>query len=121
VLLGLALAASPASAQVAGFSDVKGNEYYAAAVAWMADQEFTTGIGDTGTYQPHEPVTRAQLVTFLWRIEGEPGGYGPHGFVDTPEEGTWYSDAVRWAKAEGVTTGVWESNRFEPMEPVTRA
>lgn len=120
VALGLGLMATPASANVAGFSDIKGGEYYAAAVAWMRGAGLTTGVGGTNQYQPNGIVTRGQMVTFLWRLEGEPTGYPDDGFVDVAT-GAYYEKAVRWAKATKLTTGVGGTNRFAPNDPVTRA
>lgn len=119
-LIGLGITAAPASANVAGFSDVKGGEYYAAAVAWMQGQGLTTGVGGTGQYQPAGVVTRGQMVTFLWRLAGQPGGQPAHGFSDVPS-GAYYEKAVRWAKATGLTTGLGGTNRFAPNDPVSRA
>ena len=50
----------------AGFTDVPSGAYYAKAVAWAAENDVTTGIGD-GRFAPDDTCTRAQIVTFLWR------------------------------------------------------
>jgi hypothetical protein len=112
-------AASPAEARIAGFVDVRGSEYYAAAVAWMRGQGLTTGVGPD-RYHPIGTVDRAQMATFLWRLAGSPSESAPHGFRDVPT-GTYYEPAVRWLRARGLTTGVGGSDRFEPLRPVNRA
>src|SRR5690606_10734998 len=76
---------------------------------------------DGGTrFAPHGLITRAEVATFLWRVEGQPRVAAPHGFVDVPS-GSYYDAAVRWMKARRITTGVGASNRFEPARHVTRA
>lgn len=110
----------PADANVTGFSDVRGSEFYAAAVAWMSDTGLTTGVGGTGEYQPGGAITRAQMATFLWRLDGQPTGNPAHGFVDVPSA-AYYSEAVRWLRATGLTTGVGGSNAFAPDAVLTRA
>ncbi|RMH79389.1 MAG: S-layer homology domain-containing protein, partial [Actinomyces sp.] len=47
------------------------NRYYAPAVDWLAARGITTGVGG-GRYAPDDPVTRAQMATFLWRLAGSP-------------------------------------------------
>lgn len=84
----------------------------------MVDNEITTGISST-LYGPNLVLTRAQMVTFLWRQEGSQVGYPAHGFGDV-SDGSYFSDAVAWAKAEGITTGT-SAITFSPSEDVTRA
>jgi hypothetical protein len=123
LVIGFGVLAGPASAQ-SSFTDIAGNEYYADAVEWMEAQGITDGVGNTGEYQPHEIVNRAQIATFLWRMAGSPGGNPDHGFNDVPE-GRYYSEAVKWLRAQGYTTGVGgtdvsQSDEFQPLEPVLR-
>lgn len=86
-------------------------------VGWMAEWGFTTGTSAT-TFSPDESVTRAQLVTFLWRLLGEPVPSGASGFPDVAA-GAFYSDAVAWAAENGVTTG-YPDGTFKPDREVTR-
>jgi len=53
------------------FDDVPDGAFYARAVAWMAATGITAGTTPT-TFDPHRPVTRAELATFLYRYHGEP-------------------------------------------------
>ena len=53
---------------------------------------------------PYWPCTREQSVTFLWRAAGKPAASGKNPFKDV-KAGTYYYDAVRWAVANGITTG----------------
>ncbi len=53
------------------FTDVVAGSFYAKAVAWLVEQKITTGTSAT-SYSPDDPVTRAQMATFLWRLAGKP-------------------------------------------------
>lgn len=101
------------------FVDIQRPSFYAAAVDWLYDANVTTGVGGTNQFRPNDPVTRGQMVTFLWRMQGSPAGNPAHGFVDVAP-GTFYAEAVAWAKAEGITTGVGGTNQFRPDDLVTR-
>ena len=102
-----------------GFSDVPAGAFYATPVAWLAAQGITTGVGGSSRFEPNAPVTRGEMVTFLWRFAGQPAVSGPMPFSDVPT-GTFYSVPVMWAAAEGITTGVSGTNRFDPGARVTR-
>ena len=75
------------------------------------------GVSD-GT-DPNGPITRAQLVTMLWRTAGSPTAGSETKFTDVPAD-SYYAQAVAWAAANGITTGVG-SGRFDPEAPCTRA
>ncbi|QGG96093.1 S-layer homology domain-containing protein [Actinomarinicola tropica] len=110
----------PARSRPHGFVDVVGNPFYERALRWAAADGLTTGVGGSNRFDPNGQVTRGELVTFLHRLAGRPGGHPSTGFVDV-RPGAFYDAAVRWASARGLTTGVGGSNRFEPDRPVTRA
>jgi hypothetical protein len=119
-----------------GFTDTQDDAYYTKAVRWLREKNYTTGIGGTQqapgtTFEPHTQVDRAQAITLLWRYGGEPVGdpepYGPHEFedVDPGPPPTYFEAALRWAKAEGITTGYGGSDAdpsdiFVPFEGLTR-
>ena len=100
------------------FCDVPDISYFAAAVEWMVDEDITTGVTPT-LYAPSQTLTRAQMITFLWRQEGEPTGHPDPGFADVADT-DYFADAVAWAKAEGITTGTG-ATQFSPHMQVTRA
>lgn len=100
------------------FCDVAPSAYYAEAVAWMVEQGITNGVSDL-LYGPNVSLTRAQMITFLWRHAGSPSGHPGHGFGDVAPS-AYYDEAVAWAKANGVTTGT-SSSTFSPDQTVTRA
>ena len=63
-------------------------------------------------------MTRAMLVTVLYRLEGKPETNAENPFEDVAD-GTWYTDAVIWAAANGIVNGVGD-NRFDPDGKITR-
>ena len=88
------------------------------AVLWAAEQNITKGKSDT-TFSPEDTVTRAQTVTFLWRMEGSEAVTVDNPFADVPS-GQYYTDAVLWAVKNQVTTGKTETS-FAPKDACIRA
>lgn len=70
------------------------------------------------TFAPNENLTRAMLVTVLYRNEGEPAADNGHSFTDV-EKGAYYENAVSWAQQNGVVKGISETE-FAPDAPITR-
>lgn len=100
------------------FTDVYESNYYYDAVLWAVENGVTNGTSAT-TFGPNVTVTRAQMVTFLWRAHGSPKATGTNPFTDVSNS-DYYYDAVLWAVANGVTTGT-SATTFSPDAPVTRA
>ena len=100
------------------FTDVSTNQYYYDAVLWALANGITNGTSPT-TFEPDAGVSRAQMVTFLWRASGSPQAAGTNPFTDV-ERGDYYYDAVLWAAANGITNGT-SAAAFSPGEPVSRA
>ena len=100
------------------FIDVFEGDYYYDAVLWAVEQGVTNGTSAT-TFSPNVTVTRAQMVTFLWRAHGAPAAAGSNPFADVSRD-AYYYDAVLWAAANGVTNGT-SAAAFSPDAPVTRA
>ena len=73
---------------------------------------------ENNQFAPEHTTTRAQLVTILYRLAGEPEPGGDSGFTDV-EADTWYTDAVAWAAANGIVNGVSETE-FAPGKDITR-
>ena len=67
---------------------------------------------------PQGNLTRAAIVTVLYRLEGSPMTAASDEFYDVPA-GQWYSDAVAWAVKYGITNG-YGDGRFGPNDPITR-
>lgn len=99
------------------FTDVKASDYYFKPVLWALEQGITTGVTDS-TFQPDATVTRAQTVTFLWRMAQKPEVETANPFSDVPE-GQYYTDAVLWAVQKKITNGV-DSTHFAPDAQCTR-
>lgn len=113
--------AAPAVGAAAGpgsFSDVPAGAYYSSPVDWLAGQAITTGTGP-GRFSPDGVVSRAQMATFLFRYSQEPAPTTPSPFADVAV-GAWFSEAVAWLAASGVTTGTGPTT-FSPDDGVTRA
>jgi SpoIID/LytB domain protein len=102
------------------YPDVSRDDFYDTAVSWLQAQEITDGYGNTGRYEPGVSVTRGQMVTFLWRMAGEPRPARRHTFPDVSSS-RYYDQAVSWASEKGITDGWGDTGRFEPDRVVTRA
>ena len=100
------------------FSDVSTSAYYYEAVKWAQEKGITGGIGN-GLFEPNQPCTRAQIVTFLWRAAGSPVVNYAMNMTDVAED-AYYAEAVRWALSEGITTGTGDG-KFSPDATCTRA
>ena len=99
------------------FTDVNEGDWFHDAVQYVYDNGLMGGVGDN-LFAPNNPTTRAQLVTILYRLEGEPTVTGESGFTDV-EADTWYTNAVAWAAANGIVNGVSET-QFAPGNNITR-
>ena len=99
------------------FTDLDEGAWYEAGVRYAVEAGLMRGTSET-TFEPDGTLTRAMLVTVLYRLAGEPDVKTAHRFTDVPD-GCWYSDAVAWAAETGLTNGVSET-RFAPDEAVTR-
>ena len=99
-----------------GFTDVPSNAWYAEAVQYVTEQSLMNGTSETA-FSPMLSMSRSMLVTVLYRLAGEPDA-GECGFTDVAS-GTWYTDAVAWAAANGIVTGT-TTTTFAPDAAVTR-
>lgn len=84
------------------FTDVHYGDYFYQAVLWAVENGITMGTSAT-TFSPDATVTRAQVVTFLWRANGQPAAWNS-GFTDVSAD-AYYAKAVAWAVQNGITTG----------------
>ena len=105
------------AAAAGGYSDVPDSAWYATAVAEVTEKGYMNGVG-YGLFQPDTAVSRASVVTTLWRLEGAPAAEGAPPFQDTAG-GTWYSEALVWAGQAGIAAGD-NKGLFHPDNPVTR-
>ena len=105
------------AAQDAGlpFKDVEAGTWYTDAVAYVYGRNLMTGT-DEATFSPDLPLTRAQLVTVLWRLAGQPAADGAMPYSDV-EADAWYAGAARWAAAEQIAD---QSGSFAPDKVLSR-
>ena len=99
------------------FTDIDPNAWYFGGVAYCLQNGLMDGVSET-RFAPNGSVTRAQLVTMLWRLEKQPGVNYAMSFTDVAAE-KWYTEAVRWAASEQLVDGVSEGS-FAPDAPLTR-
>ena len=98
------------------FTDVPATHWAAGAVAFVSSQGLLQGTG-ASAFAPGQPMTRAMLVTALWREAGSPVVNYAMDFDDVDED-QWYTEAVRWAASEGIVTGTGKG--FSPDAALTR-
>ncbi len=108
----------PSFSWVNPFADVADSAYYVDAVEWMLKREVTQGTTET-TFSPDLNCTRAQIVTFLWRVAGSPAPKGTVSFADVSAD-SYYAKAVAWATENGITDGIG-GGLFSPDATCTRA
>ena len=99
------------------FPDVTEGDWFYDAVRCAYENSLMDGVGDN-LFAPNSQTTRAQLVTILYRLAGEPEPGGDSGFADVAA-GTWYTDAVAWAAQNGIVNGVSDTE-FAPGDDITR-
>ena len=101
------------------FDDVTdSSQYYYTAVYWAYENGITTGT-TASTFSPNDAVTRAQFVTFLYRLAGQPAVTSASVFDDVTDTSAYYYNAVVWAYENGITTGT-TATTFDPTGTVTR-
>lgn len=103
-------------ASASQFADLTSGSWYYDGVHCALENGLMTGTS-ARTFAPDRPVTRAMLVTILWRLAGEP--YGRVSPFEDVLPGSWYAQAVSWAYDKGIVTGVTATS-FQPGAPVTR-
>lgn len=98
------------------FKDVALEDWFYEAIKYAYENDLFEGTSST-TFTPNGTMTRAMMVTVLYRLAGEPAA-GNNKFTDVPD-GTWYTDAVSWAAANEIVSGIG-NNLFAPNEDITR-
>ena len=99
------------------FVDVNEGDWFYDAVVYAYQNELMDGVGGN-RFAPNSETTRAQLVTILYRLEGQPAVSGDLPFTDV-EAGTWYTDAILWAAQNNIVNGVSDTE-FAPGDDLTR-
>ncbi len=106
-----------ANAAATDFKDVPKDRWSYSYVKYATDKGYLKGVGNN-MFDPEGTTTRAMVVTVLWRREGSPETAWRSDFTDVPA-GEWYSEAVIWAKDNGVVMGV-SATEFDPDGEITR-
>ena len=99
------------------FTDVSENAWYYDEVNYVVENELFNGTSAT-TFSPADGMTRAMIVTVLYRLAGQPEVTGTNAFTDVAED-QYYADAVLWAYYAGIVTGTSKTT-FSPSALVTR-
>lgn len=100
------------------YTDVDTNLWYHDAIDYVVSYNLMTGYSAT-LFAPNDNVSRAMIVTVLWRIAGQPATTTALPYTDVAE-GQWYTEAVRWAAANGLLVNVAAGATFEPNSTITR-
>lgn len=117
-------AGSPAVNYAMNFTDVDSGAYYAEAVRWAASEKIVEGT-TAETFAPDAAVTRAQVVTMLYRfakaqeMDTTQGGMAIREFDDFDAVPAYALEAMDWAVNAGVLKG--DNNRLLPQDNCTRA
>ena len=120
-----AICPQDATCPISKFVDADASAWYHDGVHWALDKGVMNGVSPK-YFNPNGDTSRAMVVTMLWRLEGSPVVSGEMKFVDVAE-GTWYTEAVRWAASVGIISGSkipaettpWPMG-FRPNDAVTR-
>jgi hypothetical protein len=98
-------------------TDVASTDWFYDAVKYVNQNSLMSGTTATA-FEPNATMTRAMLVTVLYRMEGTPAITGTNSFTDV-EDGQWYTDAVIWASANGIVGG-YGGGIFGTNDAITR-
>lgn len=99
------------------FVDVPKDAIYYDAVQWAYQEGITKGVSDDH-FAPDRTVSRAMVVTMLWRLDGKPDASASDTEFTDIEKNDYY-DAILWAEGTSVTTGYGDGS-FRPNVPCTR-
>ena len=99
------------------FPDAVNKEWYHDGCHFCIDNGLMVGFPD-GNFYPYGEVTRAQVVTILWRLEGSPVANYAMNFADVPD-GKWFTEAIRWAASEKLVDG-YSDTAFGSNDAITR-
>ncbi len=102
------------------YKDLKVNDWYHDGVHFCLDNKYMNGYAgiNAGKFGPDDKITRAQIVSILWRMAGSPVVNYNMTYTDVKAT-EWYADAVRWATSTGVVKGNPDGT-FKPEDYITR-
>lgn len=99
------------------YQDVEGDDWHTEAIEYVTAIGLMEGVGN-GKFQPNQPLTRAQVVTLLYRLAGSPKTEYIGLFQDVPQD-EWYANSVSWAYQQSIVNGTSETT-FSPSTNITR-
>lgn len=102
---------------VAAFTDADPDAWYHDGIHYALENGMMAGYGN-GLFGTNDSITRGQIVTILWRLEGSPVVNYLMNFEDVPAE-KYYTEAIRWANSQGIVGG-YGNGKFGPDDPITR-
>jgi hypothetical protein len=105
-------------ADIFRFSDISPKDWFYDSVAFVCDRGLFNGTSET-TFSPSLTMTRAMLVTVLWRLAGEPAPSSAAAGAFTDLKADWYRDSVAWAAENEIVSG-YGGGIFAPDDMVTR-
>ena len=111
------------SQMIQEFKDVLESDWYDLEVIdWSAANGIVTGRGSADVFAPNVECSRAEIVTFLWRLAGKPtvDASVKNPFTDVPKD-EWFYDAALWASSKGIVDGYGNSTTFAPYEICDRS
>ncbi len=113
-------AGAPAVEELSTFTDVPADAYYAKAFAWAEDLGIVTGVA-SGKGAPNLVITREQMVTMLYRFDGEQRvPFDLSGYTDVDDVTYYAFDAFEWAVGLGYIKGM-TATTLAPQATATRA
>ena len=98
------------------FDDVKNEDWFFDSVMYVYGKGLMIGTADD-KFSPAMTLTRAMVVTILYRHAGEPDVTGLTNPFPDVKEGMWYTDAIKWAAANGIVTG-YNTGNFGPEDAI---
>ncbi len=106
-----------AAEPVSDFTDVEADSWYETAVTYVVRNGIMDGTS-ADEFSPAQKITRAEAISLIYRMEGEPEVSAKNPFDDVPD-GKPYTDAVIWAASHGIVKGM-DADTFAPDRPITR-
>ncbi|MBQ5797803.1 MAG: S-layer homology domain-containing protein, partial [Firmicutes bacterium] len=100
-----------------GYSDLDPKVWYHNGIEYCIEKGIMSGYGN-GVFKPNADTSRAMLMVMLWNMNGSPIVSDSMDFKDVAE-GKWYTEAIRWAKAEGIASG-YGNGYFGTDDLITR-
>ena len=101
------------------FKDVPQDSWYYDAVKYAYKNKYIAGYNST-TFAPFDKLSRGQLVTILWRIEGQPDTSKLQNKFTDVDEGVYYTEPIKWANSVGIVKGYGGTTKFGPGDPIIR-